>query len=735
MIDLVPKVSALLWPTSLFVSVLLGLAYWLQPLLRRATGQGHVLFGGLAVIAVFVSVTGFVWLSVTSLAITTAVLVALGWVGRARRWGVANEEQPSGSDRRLALWIVLSLAVGHVFTDQAFSVHYDYYHSIARAIDLAIQGHSPSAWFSVFDPTYWFVTDQGLLPALDAIEAVLSGSISTSLSLLVVVVLALWSFRGIHASPTGSILWTLMLLAMLLDFGNAPRPHLVVGLLGAVVCCRMVAQAAPAEVGVYLWLMALAKRDGFVIALALAALYLLTYSVGRFGRTRSLVAAVVGAVGLGVLLSSFDAIGGRSPVGALVESVSRLDWASVARIPQVWVVVGAALVSGWLARRQRLPGEVFTVVAVFAGFVLLSVVLLDGLEQFNFGTIDRKIYYMFGPVLLLAVAATEHRATAVGAPLAAPTLPTVILVTLFSVWFYYYTPRVATVAPYDGYAGVLDAHRFLAGLQREFGPRVTLVTARDTGSRGLNREPEIGVTPMGGVSAYVFPYLAALNGTPFNVAGRASWCAAPPSDGLSLLSPAAAGPFDGVQGTDGLVAARLSSGYVLVLPRARFGDAARTFREELLSAESEMTFDPKDLTVQAGQIEWAERPWGAFTQYLGVSTTPSVTFSVGNWAENATRLTFEGHPLKAWPFQTLVLGYRDGRSVTITPGDLPDGVSVSVDLVHLATITATFGQDAYADPFRGYVFVMHAPALRKLDISPVSQFSFCQLRAVTDQKE
>jgi len=346
-------------------------------------------------LALFVPVL-FSWKSVALVAATT------GLTGKMSR-PTLPAQAPTGDEKAaaklatilsivlFALWICLTLR------PQPFT-HYDYFlNSNLLSLDLARSGSYASAWAVKHDIHNWFLIQMTSTVALDAFEMQWLSS-NTNLFPRLLELLALCGALTLLArrSRNGAILFAAVCLFYIFEQSVQFRPHLFVGIFVAIAAL-LLAEKAPrmAPVIVIAILLALAKRDGLVLAPIVALLSYRSFSLKIHGS--------IALVGL-LAAASFLRIGGRSPLVYLYQTIYRPQnltaFIEFIKSP-LFIICLAAL--GYLAWRQRdnlaLRKPLLLIAAALTMTLVGSLILVDA-GYLTPGTNMRKVLYILAPSVL-----------------------------------------------------------------------------------------------------------------------------------------------------------------------------------------------------------------------------------------------------------------------------------------------------------------------------------------------
>lgn len=299
------------------------------------------------------------------------------------------------------IWLACLLIIGYTSTQ----VHYDYFHGTYPSIDLAIHGQSPSKWLSDFDPTYWPVLVQTTLPVLDAVEIYYTdGILTNSLPLLFAVLLTASTLIRLDAPPVTQLAITFILGVYILDFAFSPRSHILIGL----ACSLMVLAKKPLSLtfATAAAALILAKRDGIIILSILLLCFSLCHLVTTYKHKLNTTKILIGATACTALITlalpltdKWIIIGGLSLNDA---ALSILSPSTLAVFIKKEILIAISLVALALFTvkldkhllRQPLP---LLIVVSICIYVCLSALMLQGLDRYNQGTIERKLSYMLLP--------------------------------------------------------------------------------------------------------------------------------------------------------------------------------------------------------------------------------------------------------------------------------------------------------------------------------------------------
>lgn len=395
-------------------AVFLAMALWLRPSVARVFDRRDVVFVWCLLAVPYIVVAGAFRLNKVSVALTTVIVFAVGMIERrsARAAGAAAPRSTEAlSDRerwmtRAAVAALVAVALFNIVDDRLW-VHYDYFSQSIVAIDLGLNGRSPSTWLQTFDPGRWFVVSQGIMPVLDAYEVFLNGTITTTLSQLLLLMLMVLVVRAAPRRALDLVVLVAVLGIYLIDYNRAPRPHVFVGIIAGLFLLRAAAAARWTELSVYLALLALAKRDGLVLAVLIASVELAVYVRRRFGWRVVIALVTAMTIALALLLNSWVALWQRTPLEAIIFALSRASYWQLIQRPEVAQSVVAGLLVIGVMKFSGVAGRVLAVPVIFSLFVAASAVTVDGMANYNFGTILRKLFYLQCPVLLCGLLAAR----------------------------------------------------------------------------------------------------------------------------------------------------------------------------------------------------------------------------------------------------------------------------------------------------------------------------------------
>jgi hypothetical protein len=108
-----------------------------------------------------------------------------------------------------------------------------------------------------------------------------------------------------------------------------------------------------------------------------------------------------------------------------------------------------------------------------------------------------------------------------------------------------------------------------------------------------------------------------------------------------------------------------------------------------------------------------DRDWGGDRQFLVISPGPTLRLRPADRSAPDAVLTFGPHPLGAWASTRIALKYA-GRAAQVILEQPPVAGRFTVPLFGLDAIDVDMDQGAFAAPFRGYVFVLHAPEVTRV---------------------
>lgn len=155
--------------------------------------------------------------------------------------------------------------------------HYDYLHAILQSLDLARTGSISSKWIESVGCDNWYLVAQTLSIVTDATEAVFTEKISGFMSRMTVLSLCIWiCTKGNYSLKKKDELCLVLafLLYFLYDSFISFRPHIYVGLLVTCFGLELSRKETFSLIRrlLFLTLLILSKRDGFVIGICLIPL-------------------------------------------------------------------------------------------------------------------------------------------------------------------------------------------------------------------------------------------------------------------------------------------------------------------------------------------------------------------------------------------------------------------------------------------------------------------------------
>lgn len=307
--------------------------------------------------------------------------------------------------------VLIVLFTGFLLITSSVQIHYDYFHQFAYSIDIANNIRSPSRWLQEFDPTYWPIKTQTILPGLDAIEIFFGrGYINNSLALIFVAMLMIVIMWRLKCQGVNRALFLFCLCIYLWDFAHTPRPHILVGL---ACCMLMISGGRFLARCLSLAILILAKRDGLIVVLIMGVAW-----YGYFLFSKNYLKSSLRFVGakkiihlLVILLlflcayyfSQWVPIKGHTISDIFRQIIVGADF-SILDSLSVQIVVGITaivLLKLFLSRSEQVPVVAVLVIAAVLIHLVLSALTLMVLNQFNEGTINRKLVYILLPCMLV----------------------------------------------------------------------------------------------------------------------------------------------------------------------------------------------------------------------------------------------------------------------------------------------------------------------------------------------
>ncbi len=279
--------------------------------------------------------------------------------------------------------------------------HWD--HMLAPAVyvlDYAKTGHPYSEWVYNLNYGRWVLSQQTTAISLDAFEMIWFGSFTATLSKYV----TLLQFLLIAALVSKPLRWpAVIFLAVIFIFVVEQtvffRPHIYIGLLLVIIILlQQKNEKSFLSLAILFIAILLAKRDGLIIAPLIAVFF--------FNRRLSLLIAAIG-VPLLILGGTIAKIGGE-PVAALlwksiIEGSTLTSTTMLLSKQNFYLPLLFSCIVYFLFRKKLKLDNIFISILAVSAVIFLSAIILTGNDQYNFGTINRKITYFLMPVIALLV--------------------------------------------------------------------------------------------------------------------------------------------------------------------------------------------------------------------------------------------------------------------------------------------------------------------------------------------
>lgn len=292
----------------------------------------------------------------------------------------------------LSVLTVLLLARDRLLT------HYDYYlNSNLMSLDLARSGSAASPFAAMHDLHNWVLIQLTTTVTLDALEIQVLGSNTNLLPRLLqlATILACSSIIS-RISGWGTIVFSVLGAAILVDQSIQFRPHVFVGLFVLLACLHRLDAKSPepglAALAVFL---ALSKRDGLLLAPFIVVL-------SRFRPNLWRVLLAMGAFAVG---AAFIRVGGRPPLLPMIEALGSSESlqraASKIADPGIFITITAILWMAFAAWSTRYRDDIIRCCIMLAMLLMLVVggaMVLGGAGFWNLGSDDRKVLYIVLPV-------------------------------------------------------------------------------------------------------------------------------------------------------------------------------------------------------------------------------------------------------------------------------------------------------------------------------------------------
>ncbi len=553
-------------------------------------------------------------------------------------------------------------------------MHYDYFHAAMRSMELARSGTAFSPWLKQFDASGWFLFDQTTSLALDGLEVVWFGTLTGTLSRLVVLLLSAYlvlTLDRLRISRPVLAVVTVLLCIYLLDNAFAFRPHLYVGLVLAAVVTTLAQPRAKAGwlIAVLVALLILAKRDGVVLAPFVTMLAVWRLAGVRTGRRVNLALFVpfgLAAIALLVAGLSFAQIGGVSVGRQLLVSLAQLDPMQLAQrgvIAQLAVCIALPLLSYVLItapdKRRSLLVPLLMIILV-AILVVASAVLLEGGNRFNEGTLLRKLIYFLVPPTLVFLALAFPRPAVEERRFGKLAFDSVALAAL-AVFLGYHLQDI--VNPRHGWGDIaIDAASFF---------REVVPSGADASIGFLVPQPDsLARSPFGETETYQFPMMTAYLGRDLRFAPTMEELS--DRDIIFLPRPMPAVERMALVQQFDRTYRELAGGYGLALT-AR-GVAALGPAHVLAFANG----DPVDRALTTVPWKFLDKHWPEWARIAEVPWPSDVTQVMVAWsqaeADWTKPITFDfpnpdGHRVFSVEFSDHPLGDRRPETITITTAD------------------------------------------------------------------
>jgi hypothetical protein len=408
MIEFLPKSAVFLEPIWLLVIIPILIAGHFQNAVLRFTESRHNYQESLVLLVMQLTIITVVFgMSLIIHGMFLITWIFLGYLYISNKSKTTFVKQSVRNTTNYSIYSIgLVVLLASLLTST--QIHYDYFHGTIPSIDLAIHAQSPSEWLSRFDPTYWPILTQTILPVLDATEIYYTrGGLTNILPFIFLALLVGTTLSYIDARPIPQMLITIICLIYLLDFAQTPRPHVLIGFSLSLLILSKKKFDITFITGIIALI--LSKRDSIPILSILSIIVLIFYLKNYFfnliitSTKEKLV--VIGSLIIGfiilLIISDRILINDLSLIDAAIKALgpSMLKILTKTEVLITLSISGAVILT--LVFDKKLQKSLFPLLVILSIciYIVFSAFLLQGLNQYNEGTIIRKLTYMLLPPL------------------------------------------------------------------------------------------------------------------------------------------------------------------------------------------------------------------------------------------------------------------------------------------------------------------------------------------------